>query len=278
MCVLSRSMPRTGTARWNRHICRNEIPEIRSLILRSRGAASRRVGRWAFYAPGASFETPFLTKWLLRMRTSGNSELDTPHDVEEPAHIHRNYAWMAEHIRTTHAVRLGFRQVKGLSESDMRKLVSLREKGYDSVRDVWLRTGLEPAALERLAEADAFAGLGLSRRDAIWAVRGLNRAGDKDDLPLLAPLAFKAIEPDANLPLAPAGRRGDRGLSPSVALAQGASRLVPASGADAERHCAQRRSCGRQRGAFATHPLARNSVGPRSSCGSGRGPRRASSS
>ena len=116
------------------------------------------------------------------------------------ARIHRNYADMIPHIHTTHAVRLGFRQIKGLNDVDMEKLVSLRAKGYDSVRDIWLRTRLEPAVLERLAEADAFAGLGLSRRDAVWAVRGLNRAGDKDDLPLLAPLAFEAIEPDAALP------------------------------------------------------------------------------
>ena len=34
-----------------------------------------------------------------------------------------------------------------------------------------------PAVLERLAEADAFRSLGLDRRDALWAVRGLNRAG-----------------------------------------------------------------------------------------------------
>ena len=124
------------------------------------------------------------------------SKDDEPHR----SRIHHNHAWMADHIRTTHAVRLGFRQVRGLNETDMKKLVSLRAKGYDSVRDVWLRTGLAPAVLERLAEADAFASLGLSRRDAVWAVRGLNRAGDKDDLPLLAPLAFEALEPDAGLP------------------------------------------------------------------------------
>jgi error-prone DNA polymerase len=59
--------------------------------------------------------------------------------------------------------------------------------------------------LERLAEADAFSSLGLSRRDALWAVRGLNRAGDKDDLPLLRALAFTPLEPDAHLPPMPPG-------------------------------------------------------------------------
>ena len=40
----------------------------------------------------------------------------------------------------------------------------------------------------------------MPRRDALWAVRGLNRAGDRDDLPLLALLAFAEAEPDAHLP------------------------------------------------------------------------------
>ena len=108
---------------------------------------------------------------------------NAPHSRTHPAHADR-----ARDIVGDRAVRLGFRQVKGLRETDMKNLVALRAGGYDSVRDVWLRTGLAPAVLERLAEADAFASLGLPRRDAVWAVRGLNRAGDKDDLPLLAVL------------------------------------------------------------------------------------------
>ena len=58
---------------------------------------------------------------------------------------------------------------------DHRKRCAAR--GFDSVRDLWLRTGLQPAALERLAAADAFRSLGLDRRDALWAVRALQRAG-----------------------------------------------------------------------------------------------------
>ena len=128
-----------------------------------------------------------------------------PASVEGEGALHPRHAAMAAHIETAHALRLGFRQVSGLSEDDMRRLVALRGRGYDSVRDVWLRTGLSTGALELLAGADAFACLGLERREALWAVRGLNRAGDKDDLPLLAPLSFRAIEPDANLPSMPPG-------------------------------------------------------------------------
>jgi len=54
--------------------------------------------------------------------------------------------------------------------------------------------------IERLAAADAFRSLGLDRRDALWAVRALQRAGDKDDLPLFARVAMPTLEPDSALP------------------------------------------------------------------------------
>ncbi|MCB1535930.1 MAG: hypothetical protein KDJ44_14715, partial [Rhodoblastus sp.] len=134
----------------------------------------------------------------------------SPHSYPLPASagrgsMHPRHTWMAAHIRGDHALRLGFRLISGLAEEDARRLVRLRGRGYDSVRDVWLRTGLSTRALELLAGADAFASLGLTRRDALWAVQGLNRAGDKDDLPLLRPLSFRASEPDADLPPMPPG-------------------------------------------------------------------------
>src|SRR5690606_21977583 len=55
-------------------------------------------------------------------------------------------------------------------------------------------------ALERLAAADAFRSLGLSRREALWAVTGLRRSGDKDDLPLFARATMAELEPDVGLP------------------------------------------------------------------------------
>ena len=119
--------------------------------------------------------------------------------------LHPRHESMSGDIIGNHALRLGFRQIKGLAEEDMDLLVARRGKGYDSVRDLWLRTGLAPSVLERLAEADAFASLGLPRRDALWAVAGLNRAGDRDDLPLLRGLSFTPLEPDAHLPPMPPG-------------------------------------------------------------------------
>src|SRR6201999_2134265 len=93
----------------------------------------------------------------------------------------------------------------GLAEADMETLVTKRDTGYDSIRDLWLRTGLAPSVLTALAEADAFRSLGLDRREPLWAVRGLNRTGDKDDLPLLKVLTFCPTEPDAHLPPMPLG-------------------------------------------------------------------------
>ena len=119
--------------------------------------------------------------------------------------IHPRHAEMAPHIRTTHAVRLGFRQIIGVKEKDMLELTEQRGQGYDSVRDLWLRSGLSSTVLERLADADAFRSLGLDRRQALWAVRALDRVGDQDDLPLFASRPKHETEPDARLPPMPLG-------------------------------------------------------------------------
>jgi error-prone DNA polymerase len=112
---------------------------------------------------------------------------------------------MAGDIRATHAVRLGLREIKGAKQEDMERLAAGRGQGYDSIRDLWLRTNLSAAVLERLADADAFASLGFERRHALWAVKGLNRVGGHEDLPLLAHGADPAHEPDFALPPLPLG-------------------------------------------------------------------------
>ena len=71
------------------------------------------------------------------------------------------------------ALRLGFRQIKGIAEDEARWIAAARGNGYHTVQDVWRRAGIAPATLARLAEADAFAALGLSRREALWAAEAL---------------------------------------------------------------------------------------------------------
>jgi error-prone DNA polymerase len=67
------------------------------------------------------------------------------------------------------ALRLGFRQIAGLARGDVEKLVAARGDGYASPHALWRQVGRE--ALEALAQADAFGSMGLSRREALWAIR-----------------------------------------------------------------------------------------------------------
>ncbi len=72
------------------------------------------------------------------------------------------------------ALRLGFRQVKSLREDDMQLLLTNRSEKYANVnalRDI----NLSEAALERLADADAFRSIGLDRRQALWEVSTKDR-------------------------------------------------------------------------------------------------------
>ncbi len=88
--------------------------------------------------------------------------------------------------------------MKGLAQAEIEEKLVAKRGGspFRSVAELQHRTGLSRAALEKLAEADAFRSLGLDRRQALWAVRGLR----EEDLPLFAPLAGTATEPAAALP------------------------------------------------------------------------------
>ncbi|TDX26849.1 DnaE-like error-prone DNA polymerase [Rhodovulum visakhapatnamense] len=96
------------------------------------------------------------------------------------------------------ALRLGFRQIKGMREEDAGWIAAARGNGYPDVESLWRRAGVHPDTLERLAEADAFVALGLTRRDALWAA--------------------KALKTPAPLPLF--GADGEGGVEPTVALPQ----------------------------------------------------------
>ena len=79
------------------------------------------------------------------------------------------------------ALRLGLRQVTGLAEDDVKRMVEHRTEPYRDPADLWRRSGLSKRQIVALARADAFASLRLSRRDVLWAVRGFSDA----KLPLL---------------------------------------------------------------------------------------------
>jgi error-prone DNA polymerase len=73
-----------------------------------------------------------------------------------------------------HALRLGFRQVKGVRENDIAILTSKRTSRYNSVDDL-RKAGVPENALEKLADADAFRSVGLDRRQALWEVSTKDR-------------------------------------------------------------------------------------------------------
>jgi error-prone DNA polymerase len=91
-----------------------------------------------------------------------------------------------------HAVRLGFCMVRSMRQKEAELLVDRRLYGriaqsrtmkcFTSVEDVWRRAGVPVAALNHIAAADGFKGLGLSRREASWAIKALHDGA----LPLFA--------------------------------------------------------------------------------------------
>jgi error-prone DNA polymerase len=103
------------------------------------------------------------------------------------------------------AVRLGLRMAKGLALAQAEQMIAQRgAAAFGSIEDVWRRAGVPVAALEKLADADAFLGLGLDRRQALWAIRGLGEA----ELPLMLAASHcpaNAREPKVKLRRMPAG-------------------------------------------------------------------------
>ncbi len=79
--------------------------------------------------------------------------------------------------RRPFAVRLGFRQVQGLREEEVGQLVAARGNGYAGIERLGAVSGVSRFTIERLAEADAFRSMDMSRREALWAVRRLDAIG-----------------------------------------------------------------------------------------------------
>jgi error-prone DNA polymerase len=90
------------------------------------------------------------------------------------------------------------------------RIVTARgNRPYASVEDLWRRACVPAAALYGIARADGFEGLGLARREAAWAIKGLR----DEALPLFAAadardgrLRSELIEPTVALPAMTAGR------------------------------------------------------------------------
>ncbi|MDB5096384.1 MAG: dnaE [Cyanobacteria bacterium RYN_339] len=101
------------------------------------------------------------------------------------------------------AIRIGLCLVKGLGAADWAKIAAAAVAPFTSIEDVVWRTDLDEGALVALAEAGALDGLAVSRRQALWEVRGLARSEhvplpvDLEDKPLFRTLSlFETINWD----------------------------------------------------------------------------------
>ena len=119
------------------------------------------------------------------------------------------------------AVRLGFRQIEGMSKTDAERIAGTRGNGYASLERFAAVSGLPRTAVESLAAADALRSLGLDRRDGLWSARRLGSIGLSGErvrahtetpppsstppLPLFAPHASDDLftEPEVTLPAMP---------------------------------------------------------------------------
>ncbi|WP_339762903.1 error-prone DNA polymerase [uncultured Hoeflea sp.] len=126
-----------------------------------------------------------------------------------PQRLSPRHRDMKDVMKHSHAVRLGLRHVKGFGEAEALQLMQNRDRGYDSVRDLWMRSGLPRRAIEQLAEADCFRSIGLDRRDALWAVKALDPLSSAERLPLFALADTQELqkEPDVDLPPMPLGEQ-----------------------------------------------------------------------
>ncbi|GHC01624.1 error-prone DNA polymerase [Thermomonas carbonis] len=93
------------------------------------------------------------------------------------------------------AIRLGLRQIAGLSEAVGKRIVAARlQRDFSDVRDLSLRAGLDEKSRTALAEAGALQALAGHRHAARWAVAGIERqrpllpgSPDEDAIALPAP-------------------------------------------------------------------------------------------
>jgi len=127
------------------------------------------------YYPDA-FATALLNSMPMGFYQPAQIVIDAQKHLVQVREVDVNYSWwdnlLEEKSGRYFAIRLGFRQIKGISEEEMQALVKARGAGYKSItalRDA----GVSVGSLERLADADAFRSIGLDRRKALWEVSAL---------------------------------------------------------------------------------------------------------
>ncbi|SDE35827.1 error-prone DNA polymerase [Mucilaginibacter pineti] len=94
------------------------------------------------------------------------------------------------------AMRLGFRQVKGLREEDTHFLTAARTKAFTRMEQL-AEAGVSQAGIVLLAKADAFRSIGLDRRQALWEAEALK---DRPIGLFAGQASNSAFEPQLQLP------------------------------------------------------------------------------
>ena len=93
-------------------------------------------------------------------------------------------------------VRLGLREINGIREEEMEKLVAGRIKPYTEPHQL-CDAGVSVATMEKLANADAFRSLDLDRRRALWEVAALH---DRPIQLMQGQPSESTYEPEVELP------------------------------------------------------------------------------
>jgi error-prone DNA polymerase len=130
-----------------------------------------------------------------------HSEWDcTLEDGPDPnERLHARHAAMQGAMWGSRAIRLGMRQVKGLSQDDAEALAACRPLRCRTIEELWRWSGVSSGAIELLAEADAFRAMGYTRRQALWEARALSGRFAGEDAPQTEAV-LQLFEPEVTLP------------------------------------------------------------------------------
>jgi error-prone DNA polymerase len=112
------------------------------------------------------------SEWDCTLQTTSVREPQSRH----PVNAHKFKLPPPPHDGPRRALRLGLRQIDGFRKEWADRLTAGRANGpFASIGDLRARTNLPAAALDHLAAADALGSLKLSRREGLWAAKGLPR-------------------------------------------------------------------------------------------------------
>lgn len=97
------------------------------------------------------------------------------------------------------ALRLGLRQIDGLSKTQAERITKARAEPYADLAQLKARTQLDARAIRAIAAADGLRSMGLDRRAGLWQARALR---DAPELPLFG-RQDEGAEPTVILPAMP---------------------------------------------------------------------------